>query len=206
VSTIRNPLIVVTGLPRSGTSLMMQMLAGGGVSLVEDGHRPPDPNNPHGYFEDRRVRRLHLDNSWLHEVRGRAVKIISPLIHLIPEGLPCDFLFVHRPIEEILISQQMMLGRSGLSDPDSPEIRDRFLVNLEASQAWIQSRPESRLQNIEYHALLSQTQVELQKIVRFLDLDLPVETMAAVVDPKLYRSRSDTSAPRTPNSDDSFSC
>jgi len=106
----RARLIVVTGLPRSGTSMAMRMLGAGGVPLVDDGRRAPSPANPHGWFEDERVRRLRDDASWLRDVVGRAVKIVLPLVSAIPADLPCDFVWMRRPIEEVLASQRRMLG------------------------------------------------------------------------------------------------
>lgn len=106
----RARLVVVTGLPRSGTSMAMRMLGAGGIPLVDDGRRAPSPANPHGWFEDERVRRLREDASWLRDVVGRAVKIVLPLVSAIPDDLPCDFVWMRRPIGEVLASQRRMLG------------------------------------------------------------------------------------------------
>ncbi|MFM8409208.1 MAG: hypothetical protein ACKOCT_02945, partial [Alphaproteobacteria bacterium] len=105
----RDRLVVVTGLPRSGTSMAMRMLGAGGVPLVDDGRRAPSPSNPHGWFEDARVRRLREDASWLRGVVGSAVKIVLPLAAAIPTDLPCDFVWMRRPIAEVLESQRRML-------------------------------------------------------------------------------------------------
>lgn len=129
----RSRLIVVTGLPRSGTSMAMRMLGAGGLPLVDDGRRAPGPDNPHGWFEDERVRRLREDSSWLRGAVGSAVKIVLPLASAIPGDLPCDFVWMRRPVEEVLASQRRMLapgfpargpgaaGGSVVGDPDAEE-------------------------------------------------------------------------------------
>lgn len=127
----RTRLVVVTGLPRSGTSMAMRMLGAGGIPLVDDGRRAPSPANPHGWFEDERVRRLREDASWLRGVVGSAVKIVLPLVSAIPVDLPCDFVWMRRPILEVLASQRRMLGvgtspgaRRGVSGPNAVSAAD----------------------------------------------------------------------------------
>lgn len=102
--------LIVTGLPRSGTSMVMQMLQVGGVPLLTDGMRPPDAFNPRGYFEYEPVKRLHRDSAWLREAGGRAVKIVAPLLPLVPPDIPCQVVFIRRDMEAVLSSQARMLG------------------------------------------------------------------------------------------------
>lgn len=112
----RGRLVVVTGLPRSGTSMAMRMLGAGGLRLVDDGRRAPSADNPHGWFEDERVRRLRVDASWLRAEVGAAVKIVLPLVSAVPDDLPCDFVWMRRPLREVLASQRRMLA-GPMGDP-----------------------------------------------------------------------------------------
>src|SRR6478736_4419274 len=128
----RDFVTVVSGLPRSGTSMMMQMLAAGGLPILTDNVRAPDESNPRGYLEYEAVKRLRTDHSWLQQARGHAVKII----HLLLRELPIDgrfqyrVLFVERPIAEIIESQQIMVGRAGKAGADPLVLSKVFLNQL----------------------------------------------------------------------------
>ena len=104
-------LIVVTGLPRSGTSMLMQMLAAGGVAVLSDELRTADEDNPRGYLEFEPVKNLLKDSHWLFEARGKAIKIIAPLLSALPPGLPCRVILCERDLDEVLDSQERMLLR-----------------------------------------------------------------------------------------------
>src|ERR1700726_4979370 len=109
MSAARSYVTVVSGMPRSGTSLLMRMLVAGGLPALTDGHRPADHHNPRGYFEDVRARKLAHDSSWIEEARGKAVKIIYRLLPNLPPHLDYRVLFMERDLEEVFDSQQDML-------------------------------------------------------------------------------------------------
>ena len=114
--TLDRPWItVVSGLPRSGTSLMMQMLAAGGIPPLTDGQRAADPSNPRGYLEFDPVKRLKGDRSWLPQARGKAVKIIHLLLPELADASPGDYrvVMMRRPVGEVVRSQRAMLARQG---------------------------------------------------------------------------------------------
>ena len=119
----RNRLIVVTGLPRSGTSMLMQMLAAGGVGVLSDGLRAADEDNPRGYLEFEPVKNLLKDSKWLFEARGKAVKIVAPLLAALPPGLPCRVILCERDLDEVLDSQERMLARRNQPLAATPERR-----------------------------------------------------------------------------------
>src|SRR3990167_393038 len=98
-------IVIVSGLPRSGTSLMMQMLRAGGMSLLIDDQRPADADNPHGYWEYEPVKRLQHDNSWLPQAEGKAVKVVSALLQYLPPRHTYKIIVMHRPMQEVLASQ-----------------------------------------------------------------------------------------------------
>lgn len=185
-------IIIVSGLPRSGTSLMMQMLAAGGVQVVRDNHRIADANNPRGYLEDKRVRRLHLDTSWLGEAEGKALKVVSPLLHLLPDQYRYRILFMERPLPEILQSQRTMLHRIGHPD-DTLDLGDKYRLHLKKLLPWIEEQPNMELLRISYPELVERTKPVLDEVDRFLAFPLDLVAMKESVRKELYRSRGKTS-------------
>src|SRR5512139_2049136 len=107
------PVIIVSGLPRSGTSMLMKMLEAGGVPLVTDGVRTPDEDNPKGYYEVERVKDLanEQDKTWLRQSKGKGLKVISYLLKSLPADVNYKVVFIRREIEEVLASQKKMLDR-----------------------------------------------------------------------------------------------
>lgn len=182
-------IIVVSGLPRSGTSLIMQMLAAGGVPLVTDGQRSADEDNPRGYFEDERVKRLQQGAEWLAEARGRAVKIISQLLFSLPPGETYRIILMRRNLDEILASQAAMLERSGRAGADPQAIRKAFAAHLTRLEAWLPQQPHLTALSLEYAATIGDPQAAAARIAEFLQRPLDVTAMAAAVDPALYRNR-----------------
>jgi len=184
--------IVVSGLPRSGTSMMMKMLEAGGLSIVTDGLREADTDNPKGYYEFERVKQLDKgDYAWLAKARGRAVKVISALLEHLPSDYAYDVIFIHRKLEEVLESQKKMLIRRG-EDPN--KVSDEELMQLFEKHkgnvlSWLHRQPNIRLLEVHYTQLLSDPQPNAEQIRQFLGGDLDVEAMTNVVDPALYRNR-----------------
>ena len=179
---------VVSGLPRSGTSLMMQMLAAGGMPLQADEARPADAHNPRGYFEDRRVKSLESDNSWVAEADGRALKVVSLLLYELPTDLHYRVLLMRRDLDEVLRSQQAMLSR-GSTVPVSAELRQHFERHLAYLSEWLEGQLRMPFLEVDYHTVIDRPSDVAVAIARFLDRDLDVDAMASVVDPALYRQR-----------------
>ena len=121
-------IVIVSGLPRSGTSLMMQMLQAGGMPLLIDDLRPADADNPNGYWEYEPVKRLQQDNSWIPKAEGKAVKVVSALLQYLPPQYTYKIIFMQRPMQEVLASQTVMLERRGEqgSKADDTDSRDRL--------------------------------------------------------------------------------
>jgi len=184
--------IVVTGLPRSGTSLLMQMLAAGGVSLLSDGLREADEDNPRGYFEYEPVKRLLKNAAWLFDARGKAIKIVAPLVTALPEGLPCRVILCERDLDEVLDSQDRMLARRN-QPATTPErrrvLRNQFMRALERVKRTLACRPNTGLLRIEHRAVISDPVATAEKLKGFLGGELDVARMAGAVDPTLYRNR-----------------
>ena len=182
---------VVSGLPRSGTSLMMQMLAAGGCPLLTDNVRNPDESNPRGYFELEAVKRLRADQSWLEQAPGKAVKII----HLLLRELPTDgrfayrVIFMKRPIAEVLASQRAMLESQGKQSADAAVLARVYETQLAQADEWLATHSCFRTVAMEYHRVLREPAVCAQEIATFLGLDLDLAAMSQIVDPTLYRQR-----------------
>ena len=189
-------MIVVSGLPRSGTSMAMQMLAAAGVSAITDGVRKAGEDNPKGYFEDERVKDLHKadkdgkDRGWLREARGKAVKIISFLLKDLPETNNYKVIFMRRDLPEVLASQQKMLDRRG----EANEIEDEKMLELWKDHLWKVNyllKHADHLESLEipYKDAVANPLEQARRIKEFLGLPLAPEKMAGAVDEKLYRNR-----------------
>jgi len=180
---------IVSGLPRSGTSLMMQMLAAGGMPILADDSRMPDANNPRGYFEYEPAKRLNRDASWLPKARGKAVKIVSLLLRYLPEDEDYRILFLRRNIAEVLQSQAAMLAREGKDDDiDAPAFREALQKHLVNVEELLEKRAIPVLY-IEHLALITAPAEESARIAEFLGLPLNTAAMDAVSDLSLYRER-----------------
>ena len=95
---------IVSGLPRSGTSLMMQMLEAGGMPVLTDGIRDADEDNPRGYYELEAVKRTKDDPAWLHGAPGKVVKMIYLLLYDLPTTYNYRIIFMRRPLSEVVAS------------------------------------------------------------------------------------------------------
>jgi hypothetical protein len=181
---------IVSGLPRSGTSLMMQMLAAGGMPLLTDHERQPDIDNPRGYCEWEPIKLLPKDPKRIDEAEGKAVKIISQLLLSVPKGRDYKLIFMERPLPEVLASQDEMLRRRGSSDSVDPEIlTSAFRDHMKEIIAWLEERDDIPVCRMGYRKLLSGPIEGANTIRDFLNLDLDVKAMALQVDSSLYRNR-----------------
>jgi hypothetical protein len=182
---------IVSGLPRSGTSLMMQMLQAGGMNLLTDGQRAADPHNPRGYFEYEAVKRSGADVSWLEQAGGRAVKVIHLLLRHLPADRQYRVIFMLRDVQEVVASQRAMLkasGRSGALIPDD-RLAGVFEQQLSEVRRWLAERTHFRVLYVNYREVLSDPFAAAQTIALFLGRRLDVSAMAGVVDRTLYRQR-----------------
>ena len=189
---IRDYVTVVSGVPRSGTSLLMQMLAAGGLAVLSDAVRAPDPDNPRGYHEFEAVRRTREDPSWLVGATDHAVKVIHSLAVALPTDRAYRVLLMRRPWPEVLASQGAMLARKGTSPDDLPAERAVAVLEaeLEALERWAAEAPRVALLRLDYPELIADPRRGAAEVARFLGGGLDVNAMAEAVDPSLYRQRS----------------
>ena len=182
---------IVSGLPRSGTSLMMQMLAAGGMPVLSDGERVADADNPKGYLEWERIKQLSKDPGCIAQAEGKVVKVISQLLLSLPPGHEYRIVFMQRPLVEVLASQQQMLKNRNVSETggSDSEMVKAFQDHLFEVNAWLNKKPNLKLLRVAYHRLLSEPKEVSVEVCQFLDISLNVEAMAQQVDRSLYRQR-----------------
>ena len=183
---IRDYITVVSGMPRSGTSLMMQMLEAGGIPPLTDDVRPPDAHNPRGYFEYEPVKRLAQDASWMGGARGKAVKIIYRLLPHLPQGLQYRVVFMERDLGEVFESQRDMLRARGDSAVEQREdgIAAAFALELQETRRWLTAAPNIRTIFAPFAEIISDPTRWSIQLSNFLD-GLDVSAMAAAVNPEL---------------------
>ena len=186
------PIVVVSGLPRSGTSMAMKMLEAGGLSVVTDGLRTADEDNPKGYYEDERVKDLHQagDKTWLRESRGRVIKIISFLLKSLPADNNYQVLFMHRNLKEIVASQNKMLARRGEKNDTADERAIALLDEQVKDARFFLRRPQFEVLELNYRETLDRPRPLALKMAEFVGRPLDVDKMTQVVDVQLYRNRS----------------
>ena len=186
------PIIVVSGLPRSGTSMMMKMLQVGGIPLMTDDIRQADDDNPKGYYEYERVKQLDKgDTAWLPAAQGKAVKVISILLKHLPAGHHYQIIFMVRNLDETLASQkQMLVNRNQAGEQgDDVQLKTLFEKHLQQVKAWLAQQPNMESLYINYNSLLEDPVAQIRRLNQFLGGQLDTEAMATVVDPDLYRQR-----------------
>jgi hypothetical protein len=186
---------IVSGLPRSGTSLMMQMLAAGGLPVLSDGERQADTDNPRGYLEWERIKTLPKDPTCMAEAEGKVVKVISQLLLSLPATHDYRIIFMQRPLPEVLKSQDEMLHRRGsaLKGGDTSAIGAAFQRHLVEVDKWFASRPNATVLRMPYHRVLREPQAAAEETAaflrEFLNIPLNIPAMTAQVDASLYRNR-----------------
>ena len=182
---------IVSGLPRSGTSMMMQMIEAGGIPVLTDHQRTRDEDNPKGYYEFEPVKKTRDDPSWVPTARGKVVKVIYSLLYDLPLEYEYRVIFMERNIYEVLASQKRMLQRSGktganLSDDKLAEL---FKGQLNKFNHWIHNHRSFTMLPVNYSDIVTAPQLLAEKINTFLDGGLDIQSMVRAVDPALYRNK-----------------
>lgn len=192
MSDSTGPITIVSGLPRSGTSLMMQMLSAGGLPALTDGQRTADTDNPRGYLEFERVKQLKTDKTWLPEARGKVVKMVHLLLKDLPSaGEEYRVVWMRRRIEEVMASQRAMLVRQGRTPAALPpeQLARIFTSQMEDVERWMSGQGAFRFLPVHYHELVANPSGEAARLNAFLGGGLDEAAMAAAVDPTLYRQK-----------------
>lgn len=181
---------IVSGLPRSGTSLMMQMLDKGGMEVMTDNIRTADVDNPKGYYEFEKVKKIKEDASWLKDARGKVFKMVSLLLLDLPSDESYKIIFMQRDMPEILASQRKMLERLKQDEgPDDKEMETLFLDHLSKTYAWLDQRKNVDVLYLSYNDIMGEPLKGAGTVNRFLNETLDIGRMAKVIDVSLYRNR-----------------
>ena len=182
---------IVSGLPRSGTSMMMKMLAAGGLEPLTDSIRAADEDNPKGYFEFERVKQIESDKEWLLDARGRVVKLISALLKHLPPSYKYKVVFMRRAMPEILASQRQMLIRRGEPADAVPDdkMAAMFEKHLAQVESWLAAQPNIQTIYISYNEVMKEARSHAETINSFLGGSLNVDAMIGAADRTLYRQK-----------------
>lgn len=199
--TSKGEVVIISGLPRSGTSMMMQMIEKGGIEPLTDKLRKADDNNLKGYYEYDPVKRIAADNSFMHLANGKSLKVIAQLLPALPPDFSYKIIFMVRKMDEVLLSQQVMLGRGKEKAKKSypSRLAEVYKEQIEKTHIWIDSQPNVDLLQINYTDVIDQPLEQARIIGEFLDHKLDVNKMVKVVDPDLYRSKSETGETKVEN-------
>ena len=182
---------VVSGLPRSGTSLMLQMMVAGGLEPLTDGLRAADENNPKGYFEWEPAKSLKRDPNAIAAAEGKVVKIISALLPLLPDDHEYRVVFMMRPLEEVIASQNSMLRRLGKEVPptSTESVMTAFEKHLRDTERFLATRGNMAVLKIEHAKVLADPARQASRVAAFLGGGVKVELMAAQVEGSLHREK-----------------
>lgn len=174
--------------------MMMRMLAAGGVPMLSDEARRADASNPNGYFEFAPVKDLPSGAApvWLDDARGKAIKIVSPLLTWLPETHDCLVLFMKRDLGEVVASQQAMLAERGEpATGDAAQLASVYAAHLEDVRRFLARRSCFRVLDVEHRGVVDEPRQWAARIAVFLERDLNISAMADAVDPRLHRQRHD---------------
>jgi hypothetical protein len=208
--TPRRPeILVVSGLPRSGTSMLMQMLEAAGFPLRYDRLRTPDSHNPRGYYEFAPIKGIRNDATIVVGAEGRGIKVVAPLLPSMPPGFDYRVVFIERDMQEVLASQRVMLEGTGATTAkrgaDDVALAKAFESSLRAAKAWIETSAGTRGCFVSYARTVEAPATTARTILKFLeahsrmpaalaaeiknDRERVVDRMVSVLDPSLYRQR-----------------
>lgn len=184
-------LTIVSGLPRSGTSMMMRMLETGGIRAIADHLRTADVDNPRGYYEFEPAKKTKEDPSWVPGAVGGVVKMVYQLLYDLPPKFEYRVLFMSRKMEEVLQSQRKMLDRLGKAQhmPPDEEMARMFQMQLKKFRDWVAAQPNFKMIDVVYHELVADPSPHIERINTFLGGHLNTQAMREVVEPELYRNR-----------------
>ncbi len=181
---------VVSGLPRSGTSLMMQILEVNGFDILTDNVKTADESNPKGYYEYGKVKKIIKDNNWISEAEGKTIKVIVQLLFYLPLNFNYKIILMERNIDEILDSQAKMLQMLGNKKQIPSDIlRKTFQQQMDKSINWMQLQPNIESVRISFGNLFRSPDEELKKLIHLFDGKIEYDISRNVINPALYREK-----------------
>ncbi len=182
---------IVSGLPRSGTSMMMRLLEAGGLEAFTDGRRQADSDNPRGYYELEQAKTIKADSSWLGKAEGKVFKMVSMLLFDVPKDRNYKIIFMRRDLDEVLASQAVMLQNLGKDQDQPPDrrMKELFTAHLAQVERFLAEQPALDVLYCDFRQLVEHPDTAVRRVAGHLGLDLDLDRMAAMVEPALYRQR-----------------
>jgi predicted AlkP superfamily phosphohydrolase/phosphomutase/tetratricopeptide (TPR) repeat protein len=184
----KSQVVIVSGLPRSGTSVMMQMLDKGGIDVLTDDNRKPDESNPKGYYEYDPVMTIHKDNSWINKAQDKSVKVVAPLLKFLDPKYRYKVIFMKRDLTEVIKSQQKMIGKSTETLP--VKLFEAYKGQLKEVELWKNKEPGVEIIYVDYKDVLNNTNDVIDKVTSFVGTNMNADAMSQCVDKTLYRNKS----------------
>jgi Sulfotransferase domain len=182
--------IVVSGLPRSGTSMAMRLLEAGGLDVVADNLRQADEDNPNGYYEYERVKNLKTDHTWLSHAHGKVVKMVSMLLYELPADKNYKIVFMRRDLDEVCASQGVMLKRRGEKPRAGDETMGKlYSTHLREIESWLTTQQNIEILFVNYNDIMENPEKGVEEMNKFFGNRLSTDRMISVVDKSLYRNR-----------------
>jgi len=182
---------IVSGLPRSGTSMMMRFMHAGGLEALTDGLRRADTDNPRGYYELERAKKIRTDATWLGEAEGKVFKMVSMLLFHLPPDREYKIIFMRRDLDEVLAPQAVMLANLGRDDeqPADDRMKALFTSHLAEVEAFCAAQPSMDILYCDFHRVIEDPATAARQVADHLGLDLRLDRMVEIIEPGLYRQR-----------------
>lgn len=186
-----NCIYIVSGLPRCGTSMMMQMLERGGMEVVTDNIRKADKDNPKGYYEFEKVKKIKEDTSWLDATCGKVFKMVSMLLYDLPKDRNYKVIFMKRDIDEMLASQKKMLNRLGREDEAAEQegMKPFYEKHVKEIENWLKMQENIDVLYLNYNNILADPDGAARSLKSFIGIRFNVEEATRTVDKDLYRNK-----------------
>ena len=190
--TLDETVVLVSGMPRSGTSMIMQMLVAGGLPALTDEKRIADDDNQKGYFEYEPVKAISRQVKWMPEAKGKSLKVVAPLLRRLPPQTDLTYrvIFMERDLREVIASQHSMierLGKTGSRQTDE-QLADTYTKQIHGIQKFL-SAANIPVLYIAHRECLADPAGQAERINRFLGGVLDEVAMTAAVNSELYRHR-----------------
>ena len=176
---------VVSGLPRSGTSMMMQILEAGGIPPITDNVRQADTDNSRGYYEHELVKALVRGNQGsLKDAQGKVIKVVSTLLRYLSQKHQYKVIFMHRELQHVLASQKRMLNNLGSNadQENDSQLTQFYTEHLSKINSWLNQRDNIQVLHLNYADLLADPKKNIKQLLNFLELDLNSRKMLTVID------------------------
>jgi hypothetical protein len=181
--------IIVSGCPRSGTSMLMRILDNAGLPIATDKERRADKDNVHGYFEvDNIVNKLKEKPEFVFDYDGKVLKVIHYGLQYLPKG-DYKLVYIERDLDEVMMSMEKMIG---VEDPKREQTKRAFAAFNDKAKAMADERDDIDFLLVAHRDLVTDPAPVVDEIISFLDIDpARKDDMLSAIDPTQYRNRTD---------------